>query len=45
MIFPYYGLFDNRSGGTQEERHASERKSLFKRVARVGRKIRQFDKK
>ena len=29
-----------RSGGTQEDRHASDWKCLFKRVARLCRKIR-----
>ena len=29
-----------RGGGTQEDRHASDWKSLFKRVASLGRKIR-----
>ena len=45
MIFPYYRLFDIRGGGTQEDRHASEWKSLFKRVARIRRKIPLFVKK
>ena len=39
MIFLYCRVIVIRSGGTQEERHADEWKSLFKRVARVGRKI------
>ena len=31
-----------KGGGTQEDRHASEWKCLFKRVGRVRRKIREF---
>ena len=39
MIFLYYLIIVIRSGGTQEDRHAGDRKSLYKRVARYGRKI------
>ena len=39
LIFPYYRVFVKRCGGTQEERHAYEWKSTFKRVARRKRKI------
>ena len=37
-------LTNNRlkGGGTQEDRHASDWKSLFKRVGRICRKIRKF---
>ena len=31
-----------KGGGTQEDRHASDWKSLFKRVGRICRKIRKF---
>ena len=39
LIFLYCLIFDIRSGGTQEDKHADEWKSLYKRVARDGRKI------
>ena len=39
LIFLYYLVFVIRSGGTQEDKHADEWKSLYKRVARDGRKI------
>ena len=39
MIFRYYLIIVIRSGGTQEDKHADDWKCLFKRVARVGRKI------
>ena len=42
MIFLYCLIFVIRSGGTQEDKHADDWKSLFKRVARAGRKIHQF---
>ena len=42
MIFLYYLVFVIRSGGTQEDKHAVDRKRLFKRVARDGRKIRHL---
>ena len=44
LIFPYYLLIVNRSGGTQEDRYAVDWKRLYKRVARDGRKIRHLDK-
>ena len=40
LIFLNYLIFVIRCGGTQEDRHASDWKSLFKRVASLGRKIR-----
>ena len=42
MIFLYYLVIVIRSGGTQEDKHADDWKCLYKRVARAGRKIRQF---
>ena len=39
LIFRYLGIIVIRSGGTQEDRHAVDWKWLYKRVARVGRKI------
>ena len=39
LIFLYCLIFVIRSGGTQEDKHADDWKSLFKRVARDGRKI------
>ena len=42
MIFRYYLIIVIRSGGTQEDKHADDWKCLFKRVARVGRKIHQL---
>ena len=44
LIFLYYLIFVIRSGGTQEDKHADDWKCLFKRVARVGRKIHRFVK-
>ncbi len=44
LIFLYYLIIVIRSGGTQEDKHADDWKSLFKRVARVGRKIHQLVK-
>ena len=44
LIFLYCLIFVIRSGGTQEDRHADDWKSLFKRVARDGRKIHHLDK-
>ena len=44
LIFLYYLVIVTRCGGTQEDKHASERKSLFKRVGRNSRKIRYFVK-
>ena len=44
LIFPYYLIFVIRSGGTQEDKHADDWKCLYKRVARVGRKIHQLVK-
>ena len=41
MIFRYYLIIVIRSGGTQEDRHAGDWKSLFKRVVSSDRKIRQ----
>lgn len=40
LIFLNYLVIVIRSGGTQEDRHADERKCLFKRVASLSRKIR-----
>lgn len=42
MIFLNRLIIVIRSGGTQEDRHASDWMCLFKRVARIDRKIRQF---
>ena len=42
MIFLYYLIVVIRSGGTQEDKHAADRKWLFKRVGRSCRKIRSF---
>ena len=42
LIFLYFLVIVIRSGGTQEDKHADDWKCLYKRVARVGRKIRQF---
>ena len=42
MIFLYYLVIVIRCGGTQEDKHAVERKWLFKRVGRNSRKIRYF---
>ena len=42
MIFLNYLVIVIRCGGTQEDRHAADRKWLFKRVARTGRKIHLF---
>ena len=42
MIFLYFLVIVIRSGGTQEDKHADDWKCLFKRVARVGRKIHQL---
>ena len=39
LIFLYYLIIVIRSGGTQEDKHADDWKCLFKRVARVCRKI------
>ena len=44
MIFLYYLIFVIRGGGTQEDKHADDWKCLYKRVARVGRKIHQLVK-
>ena len=44
MIFLYYLIFVIRGGGTQEDKHADDWKCLYKRVARVGRKIHRFVK-
>ena len=44
MIFLYYLVIVIRSGGTQEDKHADDWKCLYKRVARVGRKIHQLVK-
>ena len=44
LIFLYYLMFVIRSGGTQEDKHADDWKCLYKRVARVGRKIHRFVK-
>ena len=42
LIFRYLVVFVIRSGGTQEDKHADDWKCLYKRVARIGRKIHQF---
>ena len=42
MIFLNYLIVVIRCGGTQEDRHAAEWMWLFKRVARISRKIRLF---
>ena len=42
MIFLNYLVLVIRCGGTQEDRHAVDRKRLFKRVGRDCRKIRNF---
>ena len=44
LIFLNCFLIVIRSGGTQEDRLAVDRKRLFKRVARLGRKIRSVVK-
>ena len=44
LIFLYCLIFDIRSGGTQEDKHADDWKCLYKRVARVGRKIHRLVK-
>ena len=44
LIFRYLDLFVIRSGGTQEDKHADDWMCLYKRVARVGRKIHRFVK-
>ena len=40
MKFLYYHIDVTRCGGTQEDKLAGDWKSLFKRVASLGRKIR-----
>ena len=40
LIFLNYQLTVTRGGGTQEDRHASDWKSLLERVGRLSRKIR-----
>ena len=40
LIFLNWQLIVTKGGGTQEDRHASDWKGLFKRVASLGRKIR-----
>lgn len=40
LIFLYYLVIVIRCGGTQEDKHAADRKWLFKRVASLSRKIR-----
>lgn len=40
LIFLNYLVIVTRCGGTQEDRHADDWKSLFKRVASLSRKIR-----
>ena len=42
MIFRYWLIIVINRGGTQEDRHAVDWKRLYKRVARVGRKIHQL---
>ena len=44
LIFLYYLIIVIRSGGTQEDKHADDWMCLYKRVARVGRKIHQLVK-
>ena len=44
LIFPNRQVFVIRGGRTQEDRHAGDWKSLYKRVGRVDRKIRQLVK-
>ena len=44
LIFLYCLIFVIRSGGTQEDKHADDWKCLYKRVARVGRKIHRLVK-
>ena len=44
LIFLNYQLTVRRGGGTQEDRHASDWKSLLSSVGRVCRKIRKFVK-
>ena len=44
LIFLYYLVIVIRSGGTQEDKHADDWKCVYKRVARVGRKIHQLVK-
>ena len=39
LIFRYLVVFVISSGGTQEDKHADDWKCLYKRVARVSRKI------
>ena len=42
LIFLYYLVIVIRCGGTQEDKHATDRKWLFKRVGRDCRKIRNL---
>ena len=42
LIFLNYLVIVIRCGGTQEDRHAADWMWLFKRVARISRKIRLF---
>ena len=42
LIFLNYLVIVIRCGGTQEDRHAADRKWLFKRVGRNSRKIHYF---
>ena len=44
LIFLNYLIIVIRCGGTQEDKHADDWKCLYKRVARVGRKIHQLVK-
>ena len=39
LIILDYATTDTRGGGTQEDRHASEWKGLFKRVGSISREI------
>ena len=44
LIFPDYFMFVTSCGGTQEDRFADSWNCLLLLIARIGRKIRRFDK-